>query len=96
MFHLFIYATHNRSVYRFTASIGFLRTAIRLRMNREPILELVVPGFEPGTATMASKRITTKLTDPPCVFVNVPQSGAVPVNHQCIPCLCAGSRAARL
>ena len=35
-------------------------------MNREPIgcPEPVVPGFEPGTTTMASKRVTTALTGP--------------------------------
>ena len=54
---LFIHATHNRSVHPFTASIGvFLRAAVRLRMNREPIPQSAVPGFEPGTATMASER----------------------------------------
>ena len=31
-------------------------------MNQEPIPEPVVPGFEPGTATIASKRITIELT----------------------------------
>ena len=29
-----------------------------------PIPEPVVPEFEPGTATMASKRVTTELTSP--------------------------------
>ena len=33
-------------------------------MNREPIPEPVVPGFEPGTTTMASKRVATELTGP--------------------------------
>ena len=42
----------------------FLLAVVRLRMNREPIPEPVVPGFEPGTATMASKRVTTELTGP--------------------------------
>ena len=33
-------------------------------MNRELIPEPVLSGFEPGTDTMASKRVATELTGP--------------------------------
>ena len=66
----FIDATHNRSVTQqlhnspLQQVSAFLRAAVRLRMNREPIPELVVPGFEPGTAAMVSKRVIIELTGP--------------------------------
>ena len=63
---LFIYLCHSQQVstplYR---DYRFLRAAVRLRMNREPIPEPVVLGFEPGT--MASKRVTTELTRLACM-----------------------------
>ena len=61
----FIYLCHSQQVSTpLYSEYRLLRAAVRLRMNRGPIPLTVVPGFEPGTASMASKRVTTELTGP--------------------------------
>ena len=60
---LFIYLCHSQQVsYEFTFTVTLyseyllMRVAIRLGMNREPIPEPVVSGFEHETASLASKK----------------------------------------
>ena len=62
---IFIYATHNRSVRLFTASIGFHALLLGYGCIRSPSSNRSSRDSNPKPITMLSKRITTELTGPP-------------------------------